>query len=153
MMSVAKIKISLKKNVPKAFIWRINPKECTYDKIDPLGDLFSSRESRVGQYAIKKGDFICAIASGTGRKKGLLGIWCVTGNQFFGSLSQTQACYIPPHDKRRQEKQHRAHAKLYKSATMDNLSQIKQIIPSTVFYIPYPTPLAQHQFDELLKLT
>lgn len=121
-------------------MWRINPKQCQYDMLNPEGDIFSSAGA-IGKFNIKIGDYICPVASGSGNCK-LLGIWQVIEDQYYGALTEGQVCYIPPHDQKRKLSQHRVKAKLVHASSKENSAESLinkyQMIPSkltmTVFY-------------------
>jgi hypothetical protein len=62
-------------DIAPGVIIRINPKQCDYSKLDPEGDEFVSKAPELGGFGIGRGTLVYAIASGTNRKAGLLGIW------------------------------------------------------------------------------
>ena len=132
-------------------MWRINPKECNYELLNPNNDIFSSKAVIVGSFDLREGDYICAVASGKGKGRGLWGIWEVTKPQFYGPMPDGQACYLPPHDERRKEAQYRVQAKLYLRTTSAN--SVKNIISKKQLYIPPPSKLSYEQFQQLCALT
>ena len=138
-------------NNPQFVLWRINPKECVYSKINPDGDIFSSKAPGVKKFNLKDGDYLCVVASGANRKKGLLGIWKIIGSQFEVPIPSGQVCYLPPHNEKRKLTQHRVQAKLYKTPIMDNLSIVKTIIPKETKLMT-PQLLTREQFTQFLSI-
>ena len=128
--------------MPKYIMWRINPKECDYDKLDEV-DIFSSASKSIKNMEIEKGDFICAVASGKNAKIGLHGIWRVLREPYCEELKVSQKCYKSPYDKERMKLQWRVLAEHIIEAKYDNLDEIREILPKNRLKIPCPSILTE----------
>lgn len=131
-------------SVQKFATWRANPEKCDYDKLNPMGDYFSSK-AQITKFKLGVGDKVGVIASGKNRSRGLISIWEVTGSQFWGKLPKDQPCWIPPHDVERKEEQWRVPVKLLVTVKTSNLSEIKPLLPKKVFNVA-PSMISSAEF-------
>lgn len=144
----AKLRIKLVPKVQKHVLWRINPKQCDYSKLNDI-DTFSSNYN-VTKFNLSKGDILYAVASGSQRYKGLLGIWEIQSYPFISEL-KGQECWHPPYDKERQKMQYRVVAKRIKDLANDNGEKIQSIMGSQKS-IPRPSLLNSDKIIAITKM-
>lgn len=132
-------------------IWRINPKQCIYSLLQDE-DVFSTKGRALNKSRIGKGTFLFAIASGSNRKQGILGVWKITKDPY-EAKTEEQKCYIQPHKSDRTKTQWRVEAKKICDLTEPNLEQIKQVqgIEILLKAMP-PSFLTMYQTGKLIDL-
>lgn len=128
--------------------WRINPSQCLYESLNLAGDIFSSNANNINSLNITTNDKLVCIASGTARKKGILGIWQVKAKPARYCLEQD--CYLNP--KLRSGLQWRVAATLIKSVDKPNLNLLHEYGFAKILNRQTPVRLNLEQQETINKI-
>jgi hypothetical protein len=138
-----------------AVIWRINPKQCKYEALDPLGDTFSSRaNTKFIDHGVGIGTWLFAIGSGKARHRGLLGVWEIVQRPTRSVATQTQvASFMPGHKAKRIPQQWRMFARLVydtRATHGNNLAILRNTSMANLLTRVPPSILNVDELEELI---